>query len=201
MLKPKVSLMRLLLKVTIPIFTLIFVLGYGLSSRLREDCYPFLCWDGIMPGITTATDVENLLSFYNRHRDVTYDPSQQHWHDPDAMLAGFLSTNEHHIVDELHVNFGDPYITIADIIANIGEPTSVFLPTYDCDIMFLVYREHGVIASLNNQDPYPEVKPDQTIRSIQFISPLTPIPYYEVGYDSLLDWQGYTDYCEIFNNL
>ncbi len=191
--------MRLLLKITFPIFAWILVLIGTLSNQGALDCQNFQCWDGIVAGQTSYDEAVYLLNYHHDDLAINRLSYGIGWYQFDAIsqFNGFISVDENDVVSDINISYIINSPSVGEMINQLGTPSAIYVATErPCGFAYLLYEERGMMVWLGSQSGSLQVDPAYPIHGLQFI-PISFAQRYRTPHATRLQWQGYTDYCEL----
>ena len=93
--------------------------------------------------------------------------------------------------------------TIESMIADYGEPSrvSVFSTlNAPCGAVYLLFEDRYAVAMIDDREFSGKIEPDRIFWELSLFSPLEfSTDSYEYPDFTLVDWQGYGDYCELLD--
>ncbi|MBX3063031.1 MAG: hypothetical protein KF726_08645 [Anaerolineae bacterium] len=164
-------------------------------------CTASNCWDGIVSGVTMIDQAEALLEAKYGQAKVITSERQIQWNAREEKLVphtGWLRITDKEIVLDIYVFLQMDKLTVADLIAQYGAPSSVYVGTFTalCVGAELAFPNLGILAWLSPLEKSIGVQADQFFHMLIFSS-LEDVEGW-AKYDTLvLDWQGYADYCQL----
>lgn len=154
-----------------------------LRALIDSPCAP-PCWQNIVPGRTTKTEV---IQYVERIPEI--DPQQSQWVGSwnvysDYFVIDFLNSKSKGaigIIDDTVEFIGlydDLHINIAQAITIYGDPESVVIETVDSgDIIFLgvrlLYPKQGLVLNFKDGDlQTAHIQPGKEIEWVIFVDPM-----------------------------
>lgn len=195
----------------IPAVSLIFVaylMTIGvISSDKPFDCSNFRCWDGIVVGETTLPQAQRLLEhFHDRQNRYSYTSNITGWffidwdQSDNPPLHGSVGSSDNVLVTRMRITFGSRYLRVDELMSITGvEPVVYVRIGAKCNIMLIFNGDREIVAELDPQETSIGVQPHLPIRTLTILMPQEPL-YINFPDIPTLEWQGYTNYCERFND-
>lgn len=177
-----------------------------LSSLLYFDGCTSACWVGIEVGKTSFDQAQKILEdrYTDQNTDVILDFML--WRANDADSSYGTVTFSHGVVEDMLLFFEDNKFTAKDAIRVSGEPSDVMISIEvtesqrQCAGIQLSYPDIGVQAYLDTTQVFKGVAKSQSITGFRFMSPKAlqdmQLNVQHDGIATVVDWQGYKDYCE-----
>lgn len=172
-------------------------------SSGNTTCKTLNCWAGIVPGSTTIVEAKVLLEAQYGKENVTIGNNSIEWKTDDGR-GGWIDVTDQGLVREVSVGFAKDQLTVAQLIAQMGEPSFVWVTRaisskVKCAGALLTFPNVGINAGF-----YPEAD-FVGVRSTQSISHISVLTLEQARTWSITDhykvrWQGYGDYCAIATN-
>lgn len=167
------------------------------------------CWEGIIPGQTTAEEAVEILSQSPIADNVSVDENSRggtvHWQWAGETITGQVSYDANdslHLIHFISLSPSGRVLHLRDVIGVYGEPTSVY--AYDsCGpdigsgrfyLLGFIYMNDGLKIDTKIQpDHKPDLSPDLIIASVNFYDPDDP-NYDLTSSLRVQPWQGYLDF-------
>lgn len=169
-------------------------------------CDNQLCWNDIIVGASTHTQVRRyLVEMYGR-RNIEADPLSISWdNDTDPnVISGYIEFDRRNLVNSVHLYFPRDHISVADLIELVGEPGLVnvvraFSSEIDCAGTMIHHQDDGITSFLYPQGNSVGIDPQQSINKLILDKPydLDDLRFTDSWQ---IEWQGY-DYCDLIRDI
>jgi hypothetical protein len=167
------------------------------KSLFAEGCTA-PCWAGIQSGVTNVEDVKKILiGKYGEERVIIQKNSVNLSMDKVGLLKTGTFSVVDGVVQESYLSLNE-VIKVNDLVTIFGTPTYVLVDgVRDCLGTSLWFKDYGVFVYLDS--------PDKSFKGVDKTQSTVLLRLTAVGaidedqiYDvTLVEWDGYKDYCEI----
>lgn len=175
----------------------------SLSLQGFANCGKVLCWNGIIPGITSLADATSIIEGIYGQDAMSINQQSIEWemHVSDNIEGGSIVSDTSDIVTEVRIYIPAENVAISEVTEWIGEPELVYVARafsseIRCAGSFVTYPHLGVIISLVPENDAIGISPTQFVSGITLVRSEN-MQDWMITDHWVVAWQGYIDYCAI----
>ena len=174
-----------------------------LSLQGFSSCGEVLCWNGIIPGVTTFDDAKSIIEGMYERDAIRIGQTYIDWEAQvsDSIFGGSIKADSGGVTTKVRIAIRAEKVAMSEVSEWIGEPDLVYVvrafsSEARCAGSFVTYSDPGVMVDLYPENHTIGISPTQFVAGISLVPPET-LENWTITDTWVIEWQGYTDYCAI----